>query len=64
MDVGHFSLHRTSGAPMPSSSFSRVNQSYIRFAGREVVFTGTNQIGVVQAERPLTAENPYFEVQV
>lgn len=64
LEVGNFSLHRTMRTPMHSSALSRVNRSYIRFAGREVVFTGTNQIGVVQADKPLTAERPYFEVQV
>ena len=44
--------------------FGRVNNAFIRFDGRAVAFTGTNQIGVVQADQPLTKENPYFEVQV
>jgi hypothetical protein len=62
--MGNFTLHRTKRVPLPPSAFSRVNRSFIRFAGRTIVFTGTDQIGVVQAEKPLTLNNPYFEVQV
>jgi hypothetical protein len=62
--VGSFTLHRTKRAPLHPTAFSRVNKNFICFEGRTVVFTGTNQIGVVQAEKALTASNPYFEVQV
>eukprot|EP00960_Hanusia_phi_P063027 765337-Hanusia_phi.AAC.2 len=61
---GTLTLHRTHRIPVEPSYFSRVNTNFIRFEGRAVVFTGTNQIGVVQAAKPLTKENSYFEVQV
>ena len=61
---GQITLHRTQRQPLPPSYFSRVNQHHIKFQGCAVVFTGTTQIGVVQAAVPLSAENSYFEVQV
>ena len=61
---GEMALHRTHRQPLPPSYFSRVNQQQIKFHGRAIMFTGTTQIGVVQAARPLTRESSYFEVQV
>jgi hypothetical protein len=61
---GQVTLHRTVRQPVPPSYFSRVNEHHIKFVGSAVVFTGTTQIGVVQAAVPLSAENSYFEVQV
>ena len=49
---------------MPPHFFSRVNTQHIQFRGAAVAFTGTTQIGVVQAALPLSAERSYFEVQV
>jgi len=62
--LGQIILYRTCRQPLPPSYFSRVNSLHIKFEGRAVTFTGTTQIGVVQAALPLSRENPYFEVQV
>ena len=61
---GELVLYHTHRQPLPPSYFSRVNLQQIKFHGRAIMFTGTTQIGVVQAGRQLTRENSYFEVQV
>ena len=61
---GQVVLHCTRRPPVPPHFFSRVNTQHIQFRGAAVAFTGTTQIGVVQAALPLSAERSYFEVQV
>jgi len=64
---GRIPLRRSGISMMASSEDEFASMERVRFEGESCIYTEEvdgNEVGVVQAAKPLTPENPYFEIEI